>query len=316
MSTQQTFAPTRASSEGTGDESEATRTASGLGHGDEVDSELTVSDAAVSESDNALSTLVAWDEGGSASEHSDDVKPQRSSSDSPGEDVEIRRGSKRLTARQLARQERLDRGIQQTQWNDLELPRGLDYSTKAKSRDELTEEQQLKKLKEAERRRLKMQKLRKENVENRKARIRASTSSRFKDDIEKQKSDKMKRRCEALAPGIVRVRRRLNASCIVLPTEGSLPAHIQPMKFSGYPAPRLHVEVLVNPAVASVSKQVKLGTRVRMKPRNDSQVVCETLDGSIVGATVDSPSALPEEMRVKSIRFDKSMCVKSLTLGG
>lgn len=56
-------------------------------------------------------------------------------------------------------------------------------------RDELTEEEQMKKLKEAEIRRLRMQKIRKDNVENRKARIRATTGVKYRDGINRDKSE-------------------------------------------------------------------------------------------------------------------------------
>lgn len=47
---------------------------------------------------------------------------------------DARQDSERLTARQLARKKRIASGFQQTQWGDLELPQGLDYANKTKSK--------------------------------------------------------------------------------------------------------------------------------------------------------------------------------------
>lgn len=72
----------------------------------------------------------------------------------------------------------------------LHLVRFLDlHDLRVVIRDDLTEEEQMKKLKEAETRRLRMQKIRKDNVENRKARIRATTGSKYRDGINRAKGE-------------------------------------------------------------------------------------------------------------------------------
>ena len=103
-----------------------------------------------------------------------------------------RQPSQRLTARQLARQERLLQGISQTQWNDMRLPRGLDLSHKAKQMRVLSEEQHLKRMKAAEVRRVRTQKARRDVMEITKARIRAATSNKFRDMVENGHNEKRK----------------------------------------------------------------------------------------------------------------------------
>lgn len=106
-------------------------------------------------------------------------------------EIFCRQPSQRLTARQQARQERLLQGIQQTQWNDMRLPRGLDLRHKAK-KELLSEEQHLRRVKAAEVRRVQTQKAKRDTMEITKARIRAASSNKFRDILSNSTNEKTK----------------------------------------------------------------------------------------------------------------------------
>eukprot|EP00210_Caulerpa_lentillifera_P004150 g3956.t1 len=180
--------------------------------------------------------------------------------------------SPRLTARQQARQQRLLQGIQQTQWNDMSLPRNLDFSNKNKQKDVLSEEQHLKRLKDAEVRRLRTQKARRDTMEFTKARIRASTSNKFKDMLGNGQVEKRKivRPSISFLPGRVKIRKSINRTALILPKEADLPSALQPRSFAQYPVQKV-VEEFKLDLNCFVERSI-LGKQVEVLPKGPDRV--------------------------------------------
>ena len=171
----------------------------------------------------------------------------------------VRQPAQRLTARQIARQERLLQGIHQTRWDDMQLPRGLDLTHKTKQKTAASEEQHLKKMKAAEVRRVRTQKARKDTMEITKARIRAATSKNFRDMVENNQTtkgkvkkrpmlvhflngvaDKVAKMEKRFTPGTIKIKRRPDESIVILPPDAPLPHALTPRTASGYPRKRYH----------------------------------------------------------------------------